>query len=140
MKGLSKKSLMGKKKKSIAITTSESRTDLSDSQHKTEGNEASAKSTVAPENATEEKVVSAAQEKPTDEEKEKEAAAEMVASIEEKVVSKGMSPILRVIVDLLLALVIILLAAAAFRAYAASELPVEEEIIPIVTGKRGRKK
>ena len=46
VKGLSKKSLMGKKKKSIAITTSESRTDLSDSQHKTEGNEASAKSIV----------------------------------------------------------------------------------------------
>jgi hypothetical protein len=113
---------------------------IDSSQHKTEGNKASAKSTVAPENAVEEKVVSAAQEKPADEEKEKEVAAEMVASIEEKVVSKGMSPILRVIVDLLLALVIILLAAAAFRAYAASELPVEEEIIPIVTGKRGRKK
>ena len=68
----------------------------------------------------------------------------MVASIEEKVVSKGMSPIL--IVDLFLALVMLLaatlalvillsaalalvihLAAAAFRAYAASELPEEEE-------------
>lgn len=97
------------------------------SQHKTEGNEASAKSTVAPENVIEEKVVSAAQEKPTDEEKEKEVAAKMVASIKEKVVSKGMSPILRVNVDLLLALVIILLVAAAFRAYAASELPLEEE-------------
>lgn len=99
---------------------------IDSSQHKTEGNKASAKSTVAPENAVEEKVVSAPEEKPADEEKEKEVAAEMVASIEEKVVSKGMSPILWVIVDLLLALVI-LLAAAAFRAYAASELPVEEE-------------